>query len=219
MSVIFCECPKPASLGAIPGQDCEFKLDQVVKMFFQRRQAAKPFVDGTNGIDEAASWAALINAADDTKITISPVISGLTFPKSEAIVSGGNDNSTAFGVEEYQGEGNVNVVGMFKNLEPARAKALDKYICESAGTNGLSNLTAYFVNRADKIVHNDNAGFLIYNLSISSLGSEGYNANNEYDIRFTLVNGAAIGQDSGAWDRNMKITTPETGFSPVLLTS
>ena len=217
MSVV-CACPPPSAISAIPAAICPFKFDQVVKIWFQRKQATPNFDLVTNLIESEASWTPLFAASDDTKVTVSPFISGLTFPMSESIEVGGGDNSSVFGLPEYQGEGNIVVEGMLKNVEPARLKILDEYVCESLATQGSTNLTAYFLNRFGQIIHNNQQGFPIYNFRVSSLGSEGLNSNNTHAIRFNLVNDAAIDEDAEAWDRDSLIAIPEATFKPLTIT-
>lgn len=210
MSVI-CSCPLPTALTAVGTFDCPEKLDQVVRLAFQRKQATPTF-DGTagNDITVEADWNTRIAAVDNTKIVLSPFISGLTFPNSESIVNGGGDNTTVFGLPEYQGEGNITVEATLKDAPANIVDALDLLSCESKAQAGKAGLTAFFFNRFSQIMHGANFdAFEIYNFRLSSMGSEGYNASNVHMIRFDLVN------SPDCWDRGKTLVTP--AFDPLTL--
>jgi hypothetical protein len=191
---MFIECPLPASLEAIPAQDCPFKLDQIVKAAFQRRQplATPPFATLVD-IQTLAEWNTMKAAVDDTKIVISPLFAGLVIPESEPLTTGGNDNTTFNGIPDYNGEGMVTVTGVFKNLAPALKRSLDKLTQESlAGVGGSTNLTLYLFNKDGYSFQTNPSttlyfGIPIYNFRVSSLGSAGLNAPNTHSFSFSVT--------------------------------
>jgi hypothetical protein len=191
-------CPLPAALTAIVQPACPFRFDQIVRMAFQRRQAAgaEPFPTLV-GLQTLANWTALLAAADSTKIVVSPIFSSLVIPSSEALTSGGNDNTTFAGIREYNGEGAVTVTGQFKNLSPASKRSLDLLAQESlAGSTGTTNLTGFFFNKdgysfqvnplAAGVATTKYKGFEIYNFRIGTPGSEGLNSPNVLPFSFDL---------------------------------
>lgn len=201
-------CPKPASIASIPDQTCGVNFDQVVRMALQRRDQAS-FDEGMNPITAVATWTPLLAAADDTKVQFTPIMYNVTIPHSEALTEGGNDNSTIHGIEDYNGQGFVKVEFMFKALGKDVAKALRDLTVESIADAGITDLVAYFVNRHGDLIHNNLKGFDIYNLEISSVGSEGFNKKNTYRASFSM---------SGEWDNDFVITPAASlDFNPVTL--
>lgn len=199
-------CTLPAALGDITQPECEFNFEQIVRLLFQRRQpSATPSFATDTAFKALATWTPLLAATDDTKIVASPLFAGMTFPPSEGLFEGGNDNTTISGVEIYKGEGQVKVTGTFTGLSPAIAEELRSFSRESQASLGVSNLTVYMPNRLGEVVH-DNAyhGVPIYNFRLSSVGSEGYGAKNKHTFSFSLP---------GDWDKNIGMTKPT--FNPL----
>lgn len=193
------ECPLPAALKAIPLQSCPFNFDQIVRMFLQRRQPSDtpPFA-ALADIQTLLDWTTLKAAVDSTKVVTTPVFTGLVIPQSEPLKSGGNDNDTFAGIPEYNGEGTVTVTGNFKKLAPASKRAMDYLSQESlASAVGLTNLTAYLVNRdgyifavnpaPGEVASTNYFGIPIFNFRVGSVGSEGLNAANRNGFSFDLM--------------------------------
>jgi hypothetical protein len=193
-------CPLPAALTPMPAYNCPFHFDQIVRILFQRRQdVATPPFPTLADIQSLLDWETFIAAVDSTKVVASPLFSGLVIPSSEALTAGGNDNSTIGGIPDYNGEGAVTPTGMFKGLPPVVKRALEALVAESlAGSTGISNLTAYFVNK-DGIIYAHNPvdgagaattiyqGVPITNYRIGSVGSEGLNAKNINPFSFSML--------------------------------
>jgi hypothetical protein len=187
------DCPLPAALTTIPGTACPFKLDQIVRMGLQRRQAIPPGPFTTLvALQTLANWTTFQAAVDSTKVVVTPLFAGLVIPQSEGLFTGGNDNSTFNGIPDYNGEGMVTITGTFKNIAPATKRAMDLLAQESlAGVGGTTNLTAYLFNK-DGYSFQQNpsgtiyAGVPIYNFRVSSLGSEGFNAPNTHGFSFSV---------------------------------
>ena len=206
------DCPLPDELTAIPQPTCPFKLDQIVRAAFQRRQPSDdPAFPTLADFQDLAEWTAFKAATDDTKIVVSPIFSGLVIPQSEALTTGGNDNSTFNGIREYNGEGSVTIAGQFKNLPPASKRAMELLSQESlAGATGISNLCICMFNREGYSFPENPVTALgvattiykfipIYNFRISTLGSEGFNAPNINGFSFDVAEG---------WDRYLVSVKP-----------
>lgn len=185
-------CPLPEALTEIPQPSCPFKLDQIVRMAFQRRQpsATPPFATLAE-LQAIAKWNTYKAATDSTKMVFSPIFAGMVIPPSEGLTTGGNDNSTFNGIPDYNGEGSVTVTGVMKNLPPATKRALDALSQESlAGVTGATNLTVFLFNKDGYSFQENPAagttyrGIPIYNFRISSVGSEGLNAPNIHNFSF-----------------------------------
>jgi hypothetical protein len=196
---MFLTCPLPATLKDIPASGCPFRFDQIVRIVFQRRRpVATPAFATLAALQTKTNWTTNIAASDDTKMVVSPIFSGCVIPRSTGLTTGGNDNSTFAGIREYNGEGAITVTGTFKNLAPASFRAM-KYLSEEslAGATGVSNLTAFLVNRdgnSFQVNPHDAAdaavlyyqGIPVYNFRVSSPGSDGFNAPNVNDFSFDL---------------------------------
>jgi len=196
-------CPLPAALGDISASNCPFRFDQIVRFGFTRRGAG-PFASSA-AMKLLATWTARQAAADDTKIVMSPFFAGMFIPPSEALTTGGNDNSTFNGIPEYNGEGFVNVTGVFKNLQPAVAKEMDMLTPESlASAIGISNLTLIMFNKDGVGFAKDLEGFPVYNFRKSSVGSEGFNSPNTHNFSFAMP---------GDWDSELVSFIPD--FDPL----
>lgn len=191
-------CPLPAALTAITQPTCPFRFDQLVRIAFQRRQAvaAPPFATLAD-IQTLGDWTDYKAAVDSTKVVMSPIFAGCVIPPSEALTVGGNDNSTFNGIREYNGEGSVTATGVFKNLPSASKRDLDLLSQESlASSVGVSNLTAYFINRSGYFFARNPSttvyfGVPIFNFRVSDVGSEGFNAPNVNNFSFDLQAGWA----------------------------
>ena len=217
---LLCDCPLGTELTTIPNLDCGEKWDQIVRIAFQRRNAGGvlPVFDGTatNDIQVEADWNTRIAATDESKIVLTPFFSSLVFPNSESIVNGGGDNGTVFGLGEYNGEDNVSIdTPVFKNLTKEIKQAIDDLACYSLPQTGETQLWAYFLNRYNQIINIGNGalneGVPVYNVRLSSTGSEGLNADNTNVLRFDLVNSPS------KWDDNAQLT--DATFNILGLTS
>lgn len=138
-----CSCPPAAAITVIPAFTCGEEYGQIQKIIFQRRQTVNPFT-ALLPPDEKASWTPLFAAVANTKTTITPFFDSFVVPPSEAILDGGDDNTTVDGVAEVVGAGQIEVTGEFSALPAAILKALKKYNCEP-------NMTIYLVNEFGKI--------------------------------------------------------------------
>ena len=131
---------------------------------------------------------------------MSPFFAGMVIPQSEALTTGGNDNSTFNGIPDYNGEGMVTVTGQFKNLSPLAKTALDKLAQESiASPVGVTNLELFMFNKNKVGFSIGTKGVQVYNFRVSSVGSEGFNAPNIHNFSFNLP---------GDWDTGLTSFTP-----------
>lgn len=192
------DCPAPSALGAIPATSCPFRMDQIVKLAFQRKQSAAPFANEA-ALQTQSNWTTLLAASDATKIIVSPFTNNVVVPPSEALTEGGNDNTTIGGVTRLMGGGNIVVTGEIRNISNSAWEALRKLSSESAITAGFTNLTAFFFNKDGKIIHNSLSGFEIYNWFIADRGSEGFNKDDVCPFRFEMKYG---------WSKDLAISTP-----------
>ncbi len=198
-----CSCPPPTSLTAIPAVNCDVNIGQIVRVAFQRRQSAAPFVDGVNDIDTKASWDTFIAAADDTKIVItSDQVANPVIEAGDSVTLGGGDNSTAYGKTLVTDKNPSSFSMDLQGISSEAAKAMKELVCEK-------DLTAYFVNNVGKIIAyadgSDYEGFRIEAVFVGDRGNQGYGSFDTHMVSFQL---------SADWDNEMVIIDPEAGFDP-----
>lgn len=186
-------CPPPASLVAPVATVCPIKFDQIQKIALGRSFTAR-FADEADLLLEA-TWTAAKALTTDEKIVITPFVSGLVFPASEAIKQGGNDNTTLNGVSEVMGGQMITVTFQLKNVSAATAESIRKIGTETMLQPGVSNIEAFFFGTNNSIIYNSDSagtvvkGFPIYNLVVPDVASEGLNTNNTYNISFEMAFG------------------------------
>lgn len=121
----------------IPVSNCPESFGQIQKVAFQRlykKDGEKNSFKTDAGIENKASWAALLLAADETKIVISPYIQAPTAEAGAARTFGGG-NETLGGVEEIVGREPTPFTGVMRKLPQKIIKALKELQCESWGDN------------------------------------------------------------------------------------
>lgn len=206
MGIVTNCCPLPAVIPDITDPDCAVHWGQVIKMAFQKPDQ-NSFADIT-ALQTLATWTALLAANDDTKMQVTPVFSGLVFPISEPILEGENTNDVIGGIADLNGLTTLQLTAQIKGLTDDIALELANYTCFTLNELGSSNLVVYFFTQDGKILHNDLAGFEIFNFCISANSSEGFGAKNIHQISF---------QFRGDWSYNKQeaILTDSPNFNPI----
>lgn len=192
-----CDCPLPDALTTIPGFSCGEDMGQIQKLIFQRRQATPPLT-----VTEAAlltNWQDLLDATDDTKVVITPFISGFAIPKAEPNLEGGNDNSTINGAPIPHPSNPVRSTGDMRSVPAATLRAMKDLNCEDP--NGM---TVYMVNQFGKIfgVSTDGTDFEGFGIQAPFVGdssNEGYAKNDLTPINMSYPTG---------WRDYLKSITP-----------
>jgi len=211
MSGIICTtCPLPAEISDITANDCPVNWDQIQKTILFRKAAESGvswFADAA-ALDVEANWDTLIAAAGDDKIVISPYFSNITFPTSESLEAGGNDNTTINGIPLFNGLGSVNITADLKGAPSVIMRELDTYTCESLAEQGVTNLRCMYIARGGKVVYTTSAtdavtprGFEMYNFVVSDVSSDGLNSKNVNQISW---------YHPGYWSRYWQIATLTT---------
>lgn len=192
----FCECPQPATIGAIPAFTCGEDFGQIQKFVFQRRQAAPSFATLV-AAGTLANWTPLKAAVDSTKIVATPFFEGFTIPPVDAITEGGDDNTTLDGVAVVVGQTTPVGVGNFRSLPAAIFAALKLYNCEP-------DLTVFMINEFGKIIGQSPDGVMFTGIPVSEFfigdkGVQGKNTQDKYNFRLAFRAG---------WSETIKIVTP-----------
>lgn len=202
-------CPPPASLAAVPAQDCPERFDQIVRFAFQRIQDTPSFTE--TSIMLQATWTDLMAETDDTKLILSPLIPNVVIPPGEVLKEGGNDNTTINGIPKLAGRGFVPVTAQLQDTKAAVRAALRALVAESALIPGFTNLWAYGINRFGQVIYEKSSanclGIKIYNLYVGDTGTEGLNKSNINNLTFDLEPG---------WS-DATATIKPTAFNPLTL--
>lgn len=197
-----CNCPLPTALTTIPALDCGVNLKQIQRLAFQR--SGNSFgTTTTTDITLLADWQALIAAADDTKIVVTPLLGGNpVIEAGTAITIGGGDNTTLNGVEEVQGVNPSAFSAEFRELTPEIEMALKELTCEKS-------LTVYMFLEGGKIAAykidaTNQRGFLLQSMFVSDRNNAGFATLDTNTISWAFPAG---------WSENLEIITP--AFNPL----
>ena len=136
MSLI-CQCPAAAALATIPNVACPENFGQIQKVAFQRLRKA----DGTKNsftsaaaITALASWAALLAAADGSKIVVSPYINAPADSGGDARRTGGGNDDLG-GISQVLGGNPVQFDGSLRSVPQSVIKTMKELQCEAAAGN------------------------------------------------------------------------------------
>jgi hypothetical protein len=134
--MITCKCPANAALPTIPAQGCAESFGQIQKVAFQRLTTAgtKNSFTSSASILLKASWAALMSAADSTKVVISPYIQAPTVEAGAARTFGGG-NETLGGVEMVIGREPTTFQGVIRAVRQTIIAAMKELQCEAIADN------------------------------------------------------------------------------------
>lgn len=187
----YCDCANlPTEIVDIPLFDCDFDIGQIFKIVLQRYYSTgstrNGFTVATASPTALASWTALLDAEDSTKVVQSPELGSPIITPGEELVFGGG-NETPGGIELSLGEGQSAFTGRFLQKNPATILAMRRYKCE--------NIAAYFVNWDGKIFGEMNeAGTIFMPIKLYSwrLGNRAVNGRgtpDHNDLSFKLAPG------------------------------
>ena len=202
--MIDCQCPEAAALDTIPYNPCANVIGKIGRMVFQRTDDANnTFVDGVNDITLEASWSALPDAADGTKVVVTPVLEDVNFNEPDIL----EDSENLDGAPIAVASGAQLVTAMFRNPTAAQLAALRKLKCST-------ELSVYFIGSNNKIGARliggtDHAGVKIsVNTFIMREPSKAGTKADEFKamIQFYLPEG---------WFDSFDIVVPEDGFTPI----
>lgn len=192
-------CPLPDALTDITPITCAENLGQIQKIVLQRPQTTVPFPtqDATiGGAAVIASWDVYKAAVDSTKVVTTPFFEAYEVPGSEAILEGGDDNTTLDGAPILVGATTPRAEGMFRGLPAEVLKEL-KANCEA-------NMTVYFINEFGKVIGTSIDGITFEGIPVTSLfigdpAIAGKNTNDKTSFGHSLRYG---------WRDNLAIVTP-----------
>ena len=134
--MITCKCPANAALTTIPAQSCVESFGQIQKVAFQRLQltAGEKNYFHISAITQLSEWSAILSAADNGKIVISPYIQAPTVEAGAARTFGGG-NETLGGVEMIIGREPTPFTGVIRAVSQSVIKAIKELQCEAIADN------------------------------------------------------------------------------------
>lgn len=212
-SLIF-DCPLPEALVDIDPQDCPEKWGQIQRFaarIIQDPAAATPTFATVADLIDKTKWATALAATDETKIVLSPFISGFVIPPGTPITEEGNNNNTVNGIPMLQGMSNSTVTGRFLNLPGVIADQLRQLMPYSAITTGFTQLEMFFFTEAGRIIYSlqyngvKPTGIQVYNLVVPSVGTEGLNKPNVHNLQLDVL---------GTWDNKVATANPLAAVVP-----
>lgn len=146
---LLCNCPAAAALTTIPAMTCPENFGQIQKVAFTRLHSSagvKNSFTSSNSILLLASWTALMAAAADTKIVVSPYIQAPTADGGDAITFGGG-NDTLGGVTTVVGKNPINFSSVMRQVPQSIVATMKDLMCEAAA----DNLGVYLFNEHGQI--------------------------------------------------------------------
>lgn len=211
-----CDCENaPAALTEIPNPSCKPRIGQIQRYWFVRGgEVIWDSVTPANNvpativgdlIEEAAGWAVLFAAVNDTKVVKTPLTGGNSgISGGEPITEGGGGDDTLNGVTLINGFTPSNVQMDFIDLAASSIEAMRKLFCEE-------NLEVYMINNEGKILHKDVAGIktgfpIIGKVVLSPKQNTGLTQRDRNTITFSIRND---------WDENLAFATPVSPFNPL----
>lgn len=177
-----CTCPPAAAIGDIPDLDCGFDIRQVQKIIVARY---KPDTFATLTTPTLlTNWTPLLTATDDTKHQVTPFVETFVIPAADAILEGGDDNTTVDGQPIVVGAAQIRATGLFAEIPGPLLVALKAFSCEA-------NLMVYFINQDGNIFGQNPTGTKFTGTRVGSwfvgdAGNEGLNTRDKAPVGFNL---------------------------------
>lgn len=206
MALEDCICPSGV-LPTVEVDPCKIIMSKMRTMFFQKIATANYFVDAINGIEEETSWDGLLDAVDDTKMSMIKNLKDVVFTEVE-VLEGSQNYDGAPTAEEA---GPQLVTAILESPTPLQTETIDTLAC--AARDG--SLGVFFIDKNGKIqaqeVTDTPATYTGIPISqgtfigkVPSKESD-LGAKYQYMFQFYLPND---------WYKTSAIIIPETGFNP-----
>ena len=206
MALEDCVCPSGV-LPTVEVDPCKIVMSKMRTMFFQKIATANIFVDAVNGIEEAASWAGLLDAVDDTKMSMIKNLKDVIFTEVE-VLEGTQNYDGAPTAEEA---GPQLVTAVLESPTPLQTETIDTLSC--AARDG--SLGVIFIDKNGKIqaqqVVDSPAEYTGIPISqgtfIGKVPSKEADLGSKYQYMFQFY----LPND---WYKNSAVVIPEAGFNP-----
>lgn len=175
-------------------------------MFFQKLDTGNDFINGTNGIEESTSWAGLLDASDDTKMSMIKNIKEIIFNPTEVLE--GSENFDGAPTADEAGPQLVTVV--LEEPTPEQVALINTLKCASRD----GSLTVIFVDRRGKFHANEvsdtpatYSGILISQGTFQGkTPDKGAELGNKFQYMFQFY----LPEE---WYLKSRVVAPDTGFN------
>ena len=160
-TLLLCPCPPAAAITALPTTACPEDFGQLQKIIITRmKDGATLNQVSVASAPTLATWTALIAAADNTKMQVSPFIQN---PETEpgAAREFGGGNATLGGIPITLGSENTTFSGVFYSLTQDYIEVLKEYMCEDIGV--------YLVSETGQIAGSEKVTGELHPFQIKSL--------------------------------------------------
>lgn len=127
-----CGCPQGPALPDLNIAECKESFGQIQKVIFQRIYKSAGELNSIADLTKKASLAALLSAADSTKLVVSPYIQNPTTEPGAARTFGGG-NQTLGGVEIIIGREPTTFDGIMYQESQLTVAAMKQLMCENVG--------------------------------------------------------------------------------------
>ena len=127
-----CGCPAGAHLPDLAIAECKESFGQIQKVIFQRIYKSPGVRNTIADLTKKANLAALLSAADGSKIIVSPYIQNPTTEPGAARTFGGG-NASLGGVEIIIGTEPTAFTGIMYQEKQTTIATMKKYMCEDVG--------------------------------------------------------------------------------------
>lgn len=207
MPVTPCDCDDLV-LETIIRNICGEDIGQIQKIGLQLQQPsdAPPFANEAD-IQDLANWTDLLDATDETKIVVTPLIEGMVIPPTEPVLEGGSgSNETTDGLPIAHDGQAVRVEGMIRSIAAAIRRAMKTLKCKATNDRPL---VMFIFNEKKKVVCQraaDDIGFEgipIYSIFVGDPGTEGLNTSTKTPISYSLAYG---------WADDLEFVSPDFNF-------
>jgi hypothetical protein len=195
MSIV-CDCDD-LTLDVIPQNVCAEDLGQITKIGVQLQQPSgtPPFAN-LAAIQDLDEWIDLLDANDETKIVITPIVENFVVPPTNAILEGGGGGNDTLDGMPFAHDGEpARAEGMMRSISAAIRRAMKKIQCSQTLDRPV---VVYLFNTAKKKVAamqaSDGTGYQgipAYAFFTGDPGSEGNNQSDKTPIGFSLPYGWA----------------------------
>ena len=207
MALEDCVCPQGV-LPTVEVDPCKIVMSKMRTMFFQKVATANNFVDATNDIILATSWALQLDSATDTKMSMVKNLKDVVFGATEVLEGSQNYD----GAPTADESGPQLVTATLESPTPLQTDTIDQLAC--AARDG--SLGVYFIDKNGKIQGNvvtDTPNPTYSGIPISQGTFVGKAPEKEADLgsKFQYMFQFYLGND---WYKNSRVLTPEDGFDP-----
>ena len=206
MALEDCTCPAGV-LPTVEVDPCKLIMSKMRTMFFQKIETANYFVDAVNGIEEETSWAGLLDAVDDTKVSMIKNLKDVVWTEVEVFE----------GTQNYDGAPTADEAGpqlvtaILESPTPLQTETIDTLAC--AARDG--SLGVIFVDKNGKFqaqeVTDTPATYTGIPISQGTFIGKVPSKEADFGSKFNYMFQFYLGND---WYKNSKVIAPEAGFDP-----